>query len=68
MIAAKEIFGKFGKAKNLLVEDFLIGEEMSYFVICDGVNYQFIELHKTISVWARETKVKIQGGWVVILH
>ncbi len=43
MIAAKEIFdGKFGKAKNLLVEDFLIGEEMSYFVICDGVNYQFI--------------------------
>ena len=43
LIAAEEIFGgKFGDAKNLLVEDFLIGEEMSYFVICDGENYQFI--------------------------
>ena len=35
--AIKEIFdGKFGKAKNLLVEEFLEGEEMSYFVISDG--------------------------------
>ena len=42
-IAAEEIFGgKFGKTKNLLVEEFLIGEEMSYFVICDGVNYKFV--------------------------
>ena len=41
--AANEIFGgKFGIAENLLVEDFLEGEEMSYFVICDGENYQFI--------------------------
>ncbi len=42
-IAAKEIFnGKFGKAKNLLIEEFLDGEEMSYFVISDGKSYQFI--------------------------
>ena len=35
--AAKEIFsGKFGDAKNLLIEEFLDGEEMSYFVISDG--------------------------------
>ena len=35
--AIKEIFeGKFGKAKNLLVEEFLKGEEMSYFIITDG--------------------------------
>ena len=28
----KEIFnGKFGKAKNILIEEFLEGEEMSYF-------------------------------------
>ena len=41
--AANEIFGgKFGIAENLLIEDFLDGEEMSYFVICDGENYQFI--------------------------
>ena len=32
-----EIFnGKFGVAKNILIEEFLEGEEMSYFVISDG--------------------------------
>ena len=36
-LAIKEIFaGKFGKAKNLLIEEFLEGEEMSYFIITDG--------------------------------
>ena len=36
-IAIKEIFaGKFGIAKNLLIEEFLDGEEMSYFIITDG--------------------------------
>ena len=36
-LAIDEIFqGKFGKAKNLLVEEFLKGEEMSYFIISDG--------------------------------
>jgi len=43
IIAANDIFeGKFGINKNLLVEDFLDGEEMSYFIICDGNNYKFI--------------------------
>ena len=36
-IAIKEIFdGKFGLAKNILIEEFLKGEEMSYFIITDG--------------------------------
>ena len=36
-LAVKEIFdGKFGKAKNILIEEFLKGEEMSYFIITDG--------------------------------
>ena len=36
-IAVDEIFdGKFGKAENLLIEEFLIGEEMSFFTIHDG--------------------------------
>jgi len=36
-MAVKEIFnGKFGVANNLLVEEFLVGEEMSYFVVTDG--------------------------------
>ena len=43
IVAAEEIFGgKFGIAKSLLIEDFLTGEEMSYFIICDGKNYQFL--------------------------
>ncbi len=40
--AAKEIFdGKFGIAKNILVEEFLKGEEMSFFIISDGKSYKF---------------------------
>ena len=39
--AIKEIFnGKFGKAKEILIEEFLKGEEMSFFVISDGKNIQ----------------------------
>ena len=39
--AVEEIFGgKFGKAKNVLIEEFLKGDEMSFFVICDGNNFQ----------------------------
>jgi phosphoribosylamine--glycine ligase len=35
--AIKEIFnGKFGLAENVLIEEFLEGEEMSYFIITDG--------------------------------
>ena len=35
--AIEEIFkGKFGVAKNILIEEFLQGEEMSYFLISDG--------------------------------
>ena len=40
--AAKEIFdGKFGIAKNILVEEFLKGEEMSFFIISDGKSFKF---------------------------
>ena len=36
-VAIEEIFnGKFGVAKNVLIEEFLEGEEMSYFIISDG--------------------------------
>ncbi len=41
-IASEEIFnGKFGIAKQILVEEFLQGEEMSYFIVTDGKNYKF---------------------------
>ena len=39
--AVEEIFeGKFGKAENLLIEEFLKGEEMSFFIISDGQSYK----------------------------
>ena len=37
--AAGEIFnGKFGKANEILIEEFLEGEEMSFFIVSDGKN------------------------------
>ena len=40
-VAVAEIFnGKFGKAENLLIEEFLEGEEMSFFTIHDGKTFQ----------------------------
>jgi len=48
----EEIFnGKFGLAKNVLIEEFLIGEEMSYFVISDGKtvkDFQTAQDHKRV--------------------
>tara|TARA_A100001011_G_scaffold378746_1_gene443885 strand:- start:857 stop:2119 length:1263 start_codon:yes stop_codon:yes gene_type:complete len=39
--SVNEIFdGKFGKAKNVLIEEFLQGEEMSYFIISDGKTFK----------------------------
>ena len=39
--AVKEIFnGKFGVAEKVLIEEFLKGEEMSFFIISDGINYK----------------------------
>ena len=40
--AVEEIFrGKFGKAENLLIEEFLKGEEMSFFTIHDGKKFKY---------------------------
>ena len=48
--AIKEIFnGKFGLAKNILIEEFLSGEEMSFFILSDGkkiINFQTAQDHK----------------------
>ena len=50
--AVKEIFnGKFGVAKKVLIEEFLKGEEMSYFVISDGKifkKFQTAQDHKRV--------------------
>src|SRR5210317_253457 len=39
--AVKEIFaGKFGRAKEILIEEFLNGEEMSFFIVSDGKSFK----------------------------
>ena len=51
-IACEEIFsGKFGKADNILFEEFLDGEEMSFFIISDGetfYNFGTAQDHKRV--------------------
>ena len=51
--AVKEIFdGKFGIANNVLIEEFLKGEEMSFFIISDGINiknFGTAQDHKRVS-------------------
>jgi len=51
--AVEEIFnGKFGIAKNVLIEEFLDGEEMSYFIISDGITFkkfQTAQDHKRVN-------------------
>ena len=43
-LAISEIYeGRFGKAEIVLVEEFLKGEEMSYFIVCDGKNFKFFQ-------------------------
>jgi phosphoribosylamine--glycine ligase len=50
--AIDEIFdGKFGSAKNLLIEEFLEGEEMSFFILTDGStikNFGTAQDHKRV--------------------
>jgi phosphoribosylamine--glycine ligase len=51
-MAVEEIFdGKFGEAKNVLIEEFLEGEEMSYFIVSDGTtikNFETAQDHKRV--------------------
>ena len=61
--AIDEIFnGKFGKAFNLLIEEFLEGEEMSYFVICDGKSIKSFETAQDHKRVMEGDKGKNTGG------
>jgi len=61
--AVEEIFnGKFGIAENILIEEFLSGEEMSYFIISDGKTFkkfQTAQDHKRVQ---EGNKGKNTGG------
>ncbi len=51
--AVNEIFdGKFGVANKILIEEFLNGEEMSFFIVCDGKNFKIFKTaqdHKRVN-------------------
>jgi len=62
-IAVKEIFnGKFGKAENILIEEFLVGEEMSYFVISDGTTFKRFQTAQDHKRVLENDKGKNTGG------
>ena len=61
--SVKEIFGgKFGKAKNVLIEEFLDGEEMSYFIISDGKTFKNFETAQDHKRVGEGDKGKNTGG------
>ena len=63
LIAINEIFGgKFGKAKNLLIEEFLQGEEMSFFTIHDGNTFKTFETAQDHKRALEGDKGKNTGG------
>ena len=51
--AVNEIFkGKFGVARKILIEEFLDGEEMSFFIVSDGKNFKVFKTaqdHKKVN-------------------
>ena len=62
-LAVEEIFkGKFGKADNLLIEEFLDGEEMSFFTIHDGKNFKIFETAQDHKRVEEGDKGKNTGG------
>jgi phosphoribosylamine--glycine ligase len=62
-IAIDEIFdGKFGKAENVLIEEFLDGEEMSFFIISDGKNIKTFETAQDHKRVLEGDKGKNTGG------
>ena len=61
--AIEEIFnGKFGFAKKILIEEFLKGEEMSYFIITDGKTIKKFETAQDHKRVLEGDKGKNTGG------
>ena len=62
-LAIEEIFnGKFGVAENILIEEFLKGEEMSFFIIADGKTIKSFETAQDHKRVLEGDKGKNTGG------
>tara|TARA_A100001388_G_C28772030_1_gene504524 strand:+ start:1887 stop:3152 length:1266 start_codon:yes stop_codon:yes gene_type:complete len=62
-IAITEIFdGKFGKTEQLLIEEFLEGDEMSFFIISDGNDYKLFNTAQDHKRVGEGDKGKNTGG------
>ena len=66
-IGIKEIFnGKFGIAKDILIEEFLDGEEMSYFIVSDGKKIKSFETaqdHKRVLEGDKGANTGVMGAY-----
>ncbi len=61
--ATEEIFGgKFGAAKEILIEDFLEGEEMSFFILYDNNSYKIFNTAQDHKRVLEGDKGKNTGG------
>ncbi len=61
--AVEEIFGgKFGEANEVLIEEYLDGEEMSFFVLCDNNSYKFFNTAQDHKRVLENDKGKNTGG------
>ncbi len=61
--AVEEIFkGKFGKAEEVLIEDFLVGEEMSFFILYDNNSFKIFNTAQDHKRVFEEDKGKNTGG------
>ncbi len=61
--AVKDVFdGKFGDAKEILVEEFLTGEEMSFFILYDNETFKVFNTAQDHKRVFEEDKGKNTGG------
>ena len=61
--AVEEIFGgKFGKAKEVLIEDFLAGEEMSFFILYDNKSFKTFNTAQDHKIIFEGDRGKNTGG------
>ena len=64
----KEILeGKFKSSRVVVLEEFLDGEELSYFIIADKIHIIFLDQLKTIKELVKEIRDQTPVEWELIL-